>query len=65
MTTEVKMRMAVIVSDAVHMVNAGGELERTVRMFDLPDEIAAYIRKQRANSGYVSISLALDDSNDR
>ena len=52
------MKIAVIVADATHAVHVGGEVVRTVRMFDLPDEIAAYIRSNE--DGYISVSLALD-----
>jgi len=55
-----KPRLAVIVSDAVHIVNVGGELVRTVRMFDLPDEITDYIK--RNTGSYLSISVAIEDN---
>lgn len=55
-----KPKLAVIVSDAVHMVNVGGELIRTVRLFELPDDIAAYIKK--CNGSYTTLSLAIEDN---
>lgn len=56
------MKLAVIVSDANHLINVGGEIDRTVKMFELPAEIADYIAKfLNGNSGYVSVSLGLGD----
>lgn len=56
------MRLAVIVTDANHLMNVGGEIDRTVKMFDLPSEISDYLAKFRnGKSGYVSISLGLED----
>lgn len=52
------MQIAVIVADATHAVHVGGEVVRTVRMFELPEEISSYIRSQEG--GYVTVSLALD-----
>lgn len=53
------MRFAVIVSDATHLVNAGADVVRTVRMFELPQEIAEYIRS--AGGPYITVILALED----
>jgi hypothetical protein len=57
------MKIAVIASDAVHLVNVGGELERTYKAFDIPEEMASYIRKikPKDTASYISISLAIED----
>ena len=54
------MKLSVIVADASHYANVGGEIERTTRTFDLPAEIAEYIEDARRNQ-WASISLALVD----
>lgn len=57
-----KLRVAVIISDATHMVHVGADLDRRVRVFDLPDETAAFIRRNRGE--YVTVSLALVEEHD-
>ena len=54
------MKMAVIVSDYSLLCNVGGELERQVKVFDLPDEIAEYIKTWQAGK-WSNCSLALVD----
>ena len=54
-----KLRVAVIISDATHMVNTGADLDRRVRVFDLPDEVSAFIRRNQGE--YTTIALALED----
>lgn len=51
------MQIAVIVSDASGMVHAGLDTERTVRIFELPEEISNYIDSKSGE--YVSISFSL------
>lgn len=53
------MKMAVIVSDCAAAVHVGGEVERRFRAFDIPDEIAEYIRSVRGM--YTTVSLAVID----
>lgn len=55
-----RLHLAVIVADCCHVVNGDGETERRVRIFDLPEEVAAYIREAKRNA-YVSVSLALGE----
>lgn len=54
------MRITVIVSDAAHLVHAGGEVERTTRTFDAPPEMAAFIERMKRNNTYASVSLAIE-----
>lgn len=53
------MRVAIIVADATHFVNAGMDVVRTVRMFELPQEIADYIRN--SDGQYMTVTLALEE----
>ena len=53
------MKIAVIVSDATAMVHTGAELDRRVRVFDLPQEVAEYIARNKGQ--YETVSLALVD----
>jgi hypothetical protein len=53
-------KLAVIVTESQHFVYANGEVERYVKLFDLPAEVADYIARTRKNQ-YASISLALQD----
>lgn len=55
------MKIAVIVSDSAHLINVGGEIVRTVKMFDVPPEMQAYIEKAMKYPQYISISVALED----
>jgi hypothetical protein len=41
------------------MVNIGADLDRRVRVFDLPDEVSAFIRRNQG--AYTTIALALED----
>lgn len=54
------MKLVVIVADACHVINAGGELERSARVFDMPDDIRRYIETAHENT-YASVSLAITD----
>ena len=53
------MKLVVIVSNFGASVNVGGCVETEAKIFDLPEEIADYIRKSR--TGWTSISLAFSD----
>lgn len=53
------MKIAVIVSDAVGAMHAGLDVERTVRAFDMPEEMENYI-KGRVQP-YVTVTFALVD----
>lgn len=52
-----KIGLAVTVSDCGAAANVGGGVESTVRIFDLPEEIAAYISKSRG--AWKAVSLAI------
>jgi hypothetical protein len=52
------LKLAVIVSDAQAAAHVGGEVNRTVRVFDLTLEAHTYIVNNRGQP-YVDISLAL------
>ncbi|HLV16032.1 MAG TPA: hypothetical protein VKY70_01025 [Pseudomonas sp.] len=53
------MKLVVIVSDFGAAANIGGCVETKAKVFDLPEEIADYIRKCRAE--WTSVSLAFSD----
>jgi len=53
------VKIAVIVSDATAMVHTGAELHRTVRVFDLPPNIADYIDQANRTGSYTTVSLAI------
>jgi hypothetical protein len=53
-----RIRLAVSVSEFGAAVNVGGGIETTVRTFDLPDEVADYIRSKRGQ--WSTVSLAID-----
>ncbi len=53
------MKLHVIVSDYGAAVNAGGSVEITAKAFDLPEEIAKYIRSRQGK--WQSVTLALED----
>jgi hypothetical protein len=53
------MKIAVVVSDATAMIHTGAELHRTVRVFDLPEEISDYIAKANESGSYTTVSLAI------
>jgi len=60
MDEKVKMRAAVIISDATHMMHTGAPLQQRVRVFDLPDDMAQFIK---GNEGaYVTFTIALEDA---
>lgn len=54
------MRITVIVADAGHYINAGGEVERFTRTFEAPQEMADFIESFRAGNTYASVSLAIE-----
>lgn len=51
------MKIAVIVTDASGLFNAGLDVERTVKAFELSEEMADYIKKNEDT--YASISFAI------
>ena len=53
------MKLHVIVSDYGAAANIGGNVEITAKAFDLPEEIAEYIRASRGK--WQSVTLALED----
>lgn len=59
MDEKLKMRAAVIVSDATHMMHTGAPLQQRVRVFDLPDDMAQFIKGNE--SAYVTFTIALED----
>lgn len=54
------MKVAVIVSDFGAAANIGGDVERTVRTFDLPPEVAEYIAAKRGQWTTVTLAVAED-----
>ena len=56
------MKLHVIVSDYGAAANIGGNVEITAKSFDLPDEIAEYIRASRGK--WQSVTLAFEDENE-
>jgi len=58
-TGEQSMKLVVIVSNFGAAANVGGCVDTEAKIFDLPEEIADYIRKSR--TGWTSISLAFSD----
>lgn len=55
-------QIAIIVSDANHAAHVGGEVERSVRLFPMPEGMAEYIKSRAPNgSGFISVSLAIED----
>ena len=53
------MKIAVIISDASGMAQAGLDVERCVKVFDMPPEMQAHI--ERATNPYISVSFAMVD----
>lgn len=53
------MKLHVIVSDYGAAMNVGGNVEITAKSFDLPEEIAEYIRSRQGN--WTSVTLAFED----
>lgn len=54
------MKIAVIVEDHGAAANAGGEVERKFKLFDLPNEIADYVLKNQGT--WRTISFMLEDT---
>ncbi len=54
------MKIAVIVTQFGHTMHVGGEPETKVRMFEIPDELAAYITANRNECS--SVTLAIEDN---
>lgn len=52
------MKIAVILSDATAMMHTGADLDRTVRVFDMPPEMAKFI-ESRAPQSYVTVAFAI------
>lgn len=56
-------QIAVIISDANAAAHIGGEVERTVRLFPMPEGMREYIESRAPKgSGYISVSLAFEDA---
>lgn len=53
------MKLHVIVSEYGAAANIGGNVEITAKSFDLPEEIAEYIRSRRGE--WQSVTLAFED----
>lgn len=53
------MKLHVIVSGYGAAANVGGDVEITAKSFDLPEEIAEYIRSRQGN--WTSVTLAFED----
>ncbi len=53
------MKLHVIVSDFGAAANVGGNVEVTARSFDLPGEIAEYIRSRQGE--WTSVAIAFED----
>lgn len=53
------MKLHVIISDYGAAANIGGNVEVTAKTFDLPEEIAEYIRSRRGE--WQSVMLAFED----
>lgn len=51
------IRLAVVVSEFGAAANVGGEVERTVKVFDLPPEIEEYIANSRGQWSTVSLAI--------
>ncbi len=54
------MKLVVIVADAAGYANAGLDVERYTKSFDLPPEIEKYIRDRQPNQ-YCTLTFALED----
>ena len=54
------MKIAVIIADASGYAHAGLDVTRTVKTFDMPNDIAAYIAQYSANQ-YSTITFAMTD----
>lgn len=57
------MKLVVIVSDFGAAANIGGCVETKAKVFDLPEEIADYIRK--CHTEWTSVSLAFEIEEDK
>lgn len=53
------MRLTVIVSDFGAAANIGGAVETQAKIFEMPADIAAYIKSNRGK--WTSIALAFED----
>jgi len=53
------MKLAVIVSEFGAAANIGGDVERKVKLFDLPPEVVEYVAKNKDK--WSTVSLALSD----
>ena len=62
------MKLVVTVSDAVHVANVGGELDRVSAIIDLGDNIPPILKEymQKPKPCYLSVSFSiLDESTER
>lgn len=57
------MKIAVVISDATGLINAGLDVERVVRTFEMPAEMKEWVQ-ERAKNTYTSVSFALVDERD-
>ena len=53
------MKLHVVVSDYGAAANIGGNVEITAKAFDLPEEIAEYIRSRQGE--WTSVTIAFED----
>lgn len=53
------MKLHVVVSDYGAAANVGGNVEITAKAFDLPEEIAEYIRSRQGK--WTSVTIAFED----
>ena len=53
------MKLHVVVSDYGAAANIGGNVEITAKAFDLPEEIAEYIRSRQGK--WTSVTIAFED----
>ena len=53
------MKLHVVVADYGAAANVGGNVEVTAKAFDLPEEIAEYIRSRQGK--WTSVTVAFED----
>jgi hypothetical protein len=51
------VKLAVIVNDSSAMIHTGADMDRTVRVFEMPPEVAEFIGK--VTHSYCTVSLAI------
>lgn len=55
------MKIAVIVSDFIAAANVGGVVETTVRTFDMPDDVATFVRNHSGQWSTITLGIERDD----